>query len=287
MNLVTPLKLIQCLYSRKARKAYGQSLRQKVWDMAGKDRLLPCKIEGRLRMIVHRADQSSVSRSVFINGTFEPEELAFIRHTVKPGMIAVDVGANIGVHSLVLADCIGDSGKVHAFEPSAAFERLSNNIALNRFQSRFQLNRCALGETDGKIELFFCPPGHEAYTSAGKPLHDLSQGRKFEVDLLTLDNYCRFHNIPRIDFMKMDIEGYEVAVLNGCKALLKTKSIRVLMFEVNDVCLQNCGYSGEDLFNLLHAAGYETRILRRGTQELVPCQIPPSGTGNIVFARPL
>src|SRR5580658_10924570 len=127
MDLLTPIRLARCLHSAKARRDYVRSLRRKFWTISGADKFLHCKLENRLRMLVHTADQSGVSRSVFVDGSFEPDELAFIRRMVKPGMTVVDAGANIGVHSLVLADCVGAAGMVHSFEPSAVFERFSHN----------------------------------------------------------------------------------------------------------------------------------------------------------------
>jgi len=142
-----------------------------------------------------------------------------------------------------------------------------------------------LGETEGKLALSLCPTGFEAYTSAGSPLRDLNHGKTFEVDVITLDHYCSSRNISSIDFMKVDVEGSEVAIFRGCRSLLKRKAIRSIMFEVNDVCLKSCGFSGESLFEIFHSAGYATFELQRGTQNLVPAQSPPRGTWNTVIAQ--
>src|SRR4051812_41546604 len=98
--------------------------REEEWSAAEQseqDVLLDCLLEDQLRMRLSARD-SVISKSIYLTGTFEPEELAVIRENVKAGSIVADIGASIGVHTLVMAQRVGDDGAVHAFEPSAAYD---------------------------------------------------------------------------------------------------------------------------------------------------------------------
>jgi len=120
--------------------------REQAWHEASsleEELVLECLLCGRLPMRVSSLDQV-ISKAIYLYGVFEAPELAFIRGVVRPGATVVDAGANIGVHTLVMADCVGASGMVHAFEPSAAFRLLKENVQLNGFQSRTKLHNIGL-----------------------------------------------------------------------------------------------------------------------------------------------
>ncbi len=246
--------------------------------------LVECRLQQHLRMRVSTDDQS-VSRAVYVSGQFEPGELSYVRACVTLGATTADIGANIGVHSLVMADCIGDAGRHHAFEPSAAFERLADNVTLNRFGGRVTLNRCAVGATSGHLDLHLCRPGREAFTSAGIPLGAGSDtGATFRVPMVALDDYAAQKGIEAFDFVKMDVEGYEVEVLRGAQRLLSGRAISRLMFEVNTTCLRSCGSSPGELMSIVREAGFELRLLDHNTGKLESCTADPEGDWTTVVA---
>src|SRR5207247_1369105 len=89
--------------------------RARRWDLAShspEEVLLDCRLESGPRMRVSAWDPV-IARAVYIEGVFEPNELSFIGETVKPGMTVIDIGANIGVHALTMAQCVGSTGMVH------------------------------------------------------------------------------------------------------------------------------------------------------------------------------
>lgn len=258
-----------------------------MWEHArGRDGeiFLRCRLDGNLILRVSSLDDV-ISRSVYIEGTFEPNELTFIRRRVQPGMTAIDVGANIGVHALTLADCVGPNGRVHAFEPSEAYSRLMENIRLNHFMSRVHLNKCALGATSGTLSLLRCLPGKEAFTSRGTPLFEqFATGESFEVSMVSLDEYSAEHNIERIHFLKLDVEGSEPNVLRGATSLLARCAIDWIMLEVNEACLTNCGSSPAELVDILREANYSLSVLQ-GADQLTSCPDAPTGNWTTVIAR--
>ena len=97
---------------------------------------------------------NDVSWSVFVGGAYEPNEIAFLAATLKPGITLVDVGANEGLFTLIGALRVGDTGHVFAFEPSSReFERLKANIDLNRRLDNVEPLRFALYNHSGPANL--------------------------------------------------------------------------------------------------------------------------------------
>lgn len=286
MDLLTPLRFLRALPSIKGRKRYLRAYRSHLWHYLSKRphaKLLSCKLDGELLMKVSTADQV-ISKSVFIDGTFEHAELEFIKRVISPGMTAFDIGANIGVHTLTISQSIGPTGMLHAFEPSAAFERLSENVALNRFESRTRLNNVAIGANNGSIRLMRCRPGFEAFTSRAMPMDiNFADGTSFEVPMLSVDSYARNHKIEQIDFMKIDTEGAELDVLKGAAEMLADRAIRYIMFEINEICLANCGSSASEIVAYLREAGFVLQILGEDGA-LAPCPDSPSGIWTTVVA---
>jgi FkbM family methyltransferase len=287
LDLLTPYRFLTSLPSSEGRKDYSRAWRYHIWRLAqqlpGGVRL-NCWLDGKLRIRVSSADQT-VSKAVYFNGIFEAAEVAFIREVVGPGMTVVDVGANIGVHTLTLADCVGPSGIVHAFEPTDTFDRLRENIRLNNFKSRTRLNQCALGAGEGTLRLFRCRPGYEAYTSRGMPLSCAdATGERFDVPLVSLDLYAERAAVGIIDFAKIDVEGSEPEVFHGAARLIGARRIRCVMFEVNETCLGNCGSSAAELMGMVRAMGFDLRLLARdGT--LRQCSDVPHGDWTTVVGR--
>jgi FkbM family methyltransferase len=219
------------------------------------------KLSGVLRVRLNTRDQV-ICRAIFSTGEWEPNELEFLRATVKPGMVAFDVGANIGVHTLTLARCVGPGGMVHAFEPTAVFETLAYNVHRNGFDPRVRLNHCAVGESDGTGRFLSCRPGSELFTSRGIPLvAEVATGQYVDYPMTTLDAYVRQHGIARIDFLKVDVEGAEDLVLQGCGDLLAGWRIGCIMFELNEVCMANNGRSAAGFLERIRSAGYHLSVI--------------------------
>jgi FkbM family methyltransferase len=275
MNLLSPIRVAMAMPTAKGRGAYARAFRKMMWSMAARDGEVNCKLLGEYRMRLSTKDDS-VSKAVFLDGAFDRHELEFIRSHVKPGMVVADIGANIGVHALVLASSVGAKGHLHAFEPSAAFERLVGNIDLNHFAARSTLNRVALGERKGTLTLRQCAPGKEAYTSAGTPMKGALSQLTFDVPMETLDDYAERSGIANWDFIKMDVEGSESSIMKGAAGLLRRRAVKLIMSEVNDGCLRSCGSSFPQLYSMLEASGFKLFFLDRQSGDLLECHSAPS-----------
>jgi FkbM family methyltransferase len=149
-------------------------------------------------------------------------------NTVRPGMVCLDAGANIGYFTVLMAELAGPTGKVYAAEPIPETRRyLQQNIAINGFDATTTVIGDALGAESSQVNLFV-PPGEpknalildadsyqgwEKHTVAVKPIDDLG--------------------LERVDFVKIDVEGAEYAVWRGMQKTLDRNPGITVMMEVN------------------------------------------------------
>ena len=280
MNWMTPIRLARALPYKERRAPYAYRLRGVlrgvVWDILSELPLqvdVPRQVSPDLKLLLSNRDVA-LAPSLFRTGSFEESELRFIRSYLQPGMIAMDIGANIGLHTVVIARAIGPHGRVHAFEPSAVFDRLKRNVALNALQDRVIANHLAVGARGGVLKLNECRTGFEAYTSVNRPFAEgASTGKMFECEQITLDSYADKNQISQIDFMKIDVEGSEPDVLAGAVALLKNHRIGCILMEVNSICLARAGSSPASLIEEVRQVGFSVNTLNSGG-ELMPIPDP-------------
>jgi FkbM family methyltransferase len=142
----------------------------------------------------------------------------FTRYT-QEGMVCMDVGAHVGIYSMLFSELTGKKGSVHSFEPTPwTFELLKENT---KKLSNVHINNNAIAETKRTLIFADYGPGYGAYNSAhsgGAPALD-KQPDISQIDSISLDNYCSQNSIiPNI--IKIDSEGFEFEVLSGAKSLL-------------------------------------------------------------------
>ena len=155
---------------------------------------------------------------------FELDEVHWVTQLVHPAQIVLDVGANIGYYTLLLSRLVGASGKVHAFEPDPSNAAiLQRNLADNQCHN-VMVHQVAVGNKDATIGLYRCADNagmHRAYESV------CCSSDAVEVRSVVLDQVMR--NESRIDFIKMDIEGYEYFALEGMDRIIREYSPTILV----------------------------------------------------------
>jgi FkbM family methyltransferase len=182
-----------------------------------------------------------VGRAAYFVGDLDRKVSAIIDRFVKPGDTVLDIGANIGLVSLRLAKRVGPSGVVHAFEPNPTIaDRLVSSLRASD-ATNVKVHRFALGEAVGTLPLSV-PEGNAGMGSlvAGRVC-----GEACDVAVQRLDDF----DFGPIDFIKMDVEGFEENVFRGFSRTLERQPPKVILFEQND----EHGHS----IPLLQAAGYE------------------------------
>jgi FkbM family methyltransferase len=154
-------------------------------------------------------------------GTYEPELQEALAGLVRPGMVAYDVGANIGYISLLLARRVGEEGKVYAFEALPANqERLRLNLSLNNLGERVRLIPAAVVDTERPVRFLVGPSGGMGKADGSAGRRDMAYAEALGIDGLSLDCFAYERQNPPPQVVEMDIEGGEVLALPGMKRLL-------------------------------------------------------------------
>lgn len=206
-------------------------------------------------------------------GRYEPT-LDVLKKLVEPGDIVLDVGANFGIYSLVLAQQTGPSGRVYSFEPGGeALAHLRRNVSLNP-ELNVEVVPAALSDHEGTATL--------AHLS-GPPTYSLVEGRPGErVDLLTLDAWSATLPPSAPSIVKADVEGHEPAVFAGGLSTLE-RAKPLLMFEVSFNALRRSGYEHDSSWRVLSELGYE--FFRLNADEKLE-RLGEVEEGNIFAAHP-
>ena len=169
------------------------------------------------------------------NGGYDSHNFTAVSKFVKPDAICFDIGANIGVYSVVMANIVGRHGAVHSFEPVSHIRRkLQLNMKLNN-QKYIHLNDFALGAEEDEMEMLQVKKDqYRGGTSTFVHNENVSAMGvdKFEkvlVKISTLDGYVEKNNIEDMSFIKMDVEGFEWNVLDGGRESIRKFSPIILM----------------------------------------------------------
>ncbi len=191
------------------------------------------------------------SLSLYVCGSYEPNEFAFLNEFLRPGMVFVDVGANDGYYTLFAARKVGPAGQVVAVEPSSR-ERvnLRRNIQRNKFDN-VKILKEALGAASGDADLRLAQDKHSGHNTLGKFAHDdVAAARPERVQVEMLDYVVERLALPRVDVIKIDVEGAEASVIAGAHNTLKTMQ-PILLMELNDPALRAQGNSAAELLATL------------------------------------
>jgi FkbM family methyltransferase len=146
----------------------------------------------------------------------------FFRTHIKPGAVCYDVGANVGVYVLQFSHWAGPTGRVVAFEPNpAAREVLNRHIAMNGIASQVEIIPAAVSAQPGEAILF--TEGYNGMGKLGAPNPALAAvAKQFSVPVVTLDQFTEGRT-DKPDWLLIDVEGFEIAVLRGALDLLSRR----------------------------------------------------------------
>jgi FkbM family methyltransferase len=190
-----------------------------------------CRVLGRYKIYVDTRD-TGFGSNLLLDGFWEMWLTIFIARHVGAGMVAVDVGANYGYYTLILADLVGGDGHVYAVEPNpAAATALRRSIALNGAAGRTTVIEAAAGATDSRQLLLFAPHGEpkNATIIASPDQVSAASGTVYTVSEVAVDTIAA--KLGRIDFIKIDAEGAEESIIAGAlKTLARDKPHLVLEF---------------------------------------------------------
>lgn len=201
------------------------------------------------------ARKGALDHELMYNG-FEDAELHFVKEILRGGMTVLDVGAHHGLYTLLASKCVGRKGRVISFEPSPReFAQLSRHARIN-FCSNVLLEQCALADQCGEADLFLVDRFRDWGNSLRPPAVPEST-HTIRVPVRTLDSVLERRGVSRVDFMKLDAEGAELAVLDGAKHMLQTAPRPAILAEVEDRRTRPWGYAAREI--LLRLASWNYR----------------------------
>jgi FkbM family methyltransferase len=227
------------------------------WGARLAERPLECCLSNGLRMTCDLRDH--VQRQIYFRGAYEPIEAYLFRHLLRPGMVVVDAGANVGQYALNAALEVGRDGEVHAFEPVPSnFKMLKEHVLVNGLQ-KVRVNMTALWHQEGVLSLHLASDmvGNNGSYTVGIP-PDVVQ--TIDSEAIRLDYYVSTQGVGRVDLIKMDIEGAELYALQGATEVLSRWRPTMLM-EINRVTCRRLGYEPEQILRFLKPLNYRAWVV--------------------------
>jgi len=193
------------------------------------DHIALCRVLGQYLMYVDTRD-ISLAPHMLLNGYWESWITQRVAAYVQPNMTCVDAGANAGYYSCIMADIVGPGGRLVTCEPNAqALRLLERTMDVNGFAGRTRIVRAALSDAAGTVTLSV--PEHHPINGAisGRPmvLYESERVEEVEVAAVTLDEVLA--DEPRVDFIKVDVEGAEPKLWRGLRETWRRCSPTLLM----------------------------------------------------------
>jgi FkbM family methyltransferase len=188
---------------------------------------------------------------------YEPVETEWVRSVVKPGMVCYDLGAHWGYYTCLLSELVGPSGKVYAFEPDPD-NRLKLEGRVSGL-SNVTVLALAVGDKVGQIHVV-----HDSVNDAGSKTRPVAEG--IPVPMATLDSL----QLPRPNFLKADIEGYELHMLRGMSF-----NPEFLLIELFPDYLWDAGTDPKDLLAEVEKRNYAIERAKWQKHDNLLCTLRP------------
>jgi FkbM family methyltransferase len=231
--------------------SFFTALRRQIWYAIRVPVVTPW-LEG---LTVYAYPGNETSRAIFVTGNYEPNEFFLLSHVIRPGMIFVDAGANMGLYTLFVARKIGEHGTVLAIEPSTReCERLLRNVAINSL-SNIRLFRNAVSDSCSDVDLLIAEDKWSGHNTLGAFAYDTPLAIKETVRACRLDDIVSREGLSRVDIIKLDIEGAELRALKGASEILE-RFRPLLLLELADRALCHQGGSSSQIWDFCRQKGY-------------------------------
>lgn len=208
------------------------------------------KLPGGLLMEVSVNDH--IEKYLFWYGVYEKKEVNTMQTLLQTDSVVVDIGANIGYYSLMAAEKI-TAGHIYCVEPvTKNMEKLKRNISLNKFTVIHPV-QAVISNTSGNATIYISSDDNSGMSGL-KPAENFS-GFSETIKCLTLDKATIDYNLPKIDLVKIDVEGSEINVLHGM-AKTRAEQKPVILIEVSANTLSMYHEKAESIYRILFADNY-------------------------------
>ncbi|MBA5865470.1 MAG: FkbM family methyltransferase [Nitrospira sp. CR1.3] len=223
-----------------------------------------------------------VQTEFFWLGERDTWDIRHAKRLIHAGDVLLDVGANFGHYSITLADAVGRACEIHAFEPFPPnADRLRTNIRLNGLERHIHVHPVGLSDSSGVGKMMIRADNSGAATLA--VTEEAAVGAR-NIELTTLDAFCERHGIAKVDFIKVDVEGFEEKMVSGGTKTIERFAPNMLI-EFDPPKLTRAGSSVDRLAAQLRQLRYGLWVAER--DRLVPLKDLPRGQDYInVFCIP-
>lgn len=235
------------------------------------------KLENRYRMVLRPGEW--IQQHIWFLGTYDPKGLRFLKKYLRKDHVFIDIGANIGVFSLVASDL---AGKVVAFEavPKVA-ALLREHLKMNEI-GNVEVAEMAVYERKTELSFFLSSERNLGMSSMFH--HDTESSVKIRVPAVSLDEYLEERNIEQADLIKMDIEGGEYFALKGMQNVLERFSPAILM-EISHEVLKNTPDTPGQIFSFMKARNYRLFILDESGKPIPANEEDKNRHENFLFIK--
>ncbi len=197
--------------------------------------------------LIGNPSQSSIFRKLYTRGFHEFFPTGIVKQYVKPGNVCLDIGADKGYFSILMATAMNNSGKVFAFEPmDSTYKTLEKNIRINGLETLVTTKKIALFSENKIVNM----------DPSSYSLLNEKEGNSISMKCQKFDDMLDNLEISRIDFIKIDIEGAEIDCLIGMEESIK-KYHPKLLIEVHQSLLHRLNRKPSDLKYFLNQNGYK------------------------------
>jgi FkbM family methyltransferase len=191
-------------------------------------------------------------------------EIELLNSHIRKGDVVLDIGANIGYYALRLSNLVGENGSVHCFEPDKKnythLEKATSNL-----KNIFTTNK-AVGPRTEKIKIYTSKNLNVDHRTYQPEDYD----EEIEIDAVSIDDYCSTHlnkGTGKIDFIKMDIQGFEMQAVQGMQKTLEKNPDIKLISEFWPYGLEKSGSSVSTYFQFLTEKGFICYLLNKNSLE--------------------
>jgi len=206
---------------------------------------------------------------------YEPRETSIVKKELRRGDVFVDIGAHIGYYTVMAAEIVGKEGKVYAFEPASKnYEILVKNVEGMENVLTFNL---AASSKSGVASLYLNPEnsGDNRVNSPQKYFQEE------KITTVILDDFMR--GVERVDFVKIDVQGHELSVLEGMKGIIERFRGLKIIIEYSPVHLSLQGVNPKNLLKVLIEHGFSLKASK--THHFKKCTIENKKHCNIFCVR--
>jgi len=196
-----------------------------------------------------------IQETILLEDHWDPLLTQLLRDELRPGNVFIDIGANVGYFTLLGAKYVGLDGKVLAIEPNPTVAvLLRQNLARSQL-SNVMVEEVACSDSDSAPRLVLYIPSDHNIAKASLSERNAGPGTRVEVESTTVDQLVVKHSLPRVDLIKIDVEGAELGVFRGMKETLARFRPSVVT-ELDPELLAACASTVEDVRDFMETFGY-------------------------------